>query len=101
MLRNLLLVLVLGSTPAFADWQKQSVFPADRNLTDAAFISPTHGFVVGDDRHLLETTDAGFTWVERMAQDFSSDPFYAIEFPSPTRGYISGNSSDFWRTTNG
>ena len=101
MLRNLLLVLVLSSTPAYADWQKQSVFPADRNLLDAAFISPSHGFLVGDDRHLLETTDAGLTWATRMAQDFSSDPFYAIEFPSSTRGFICGNSSDFWRTTNG
>lgn len=101
MLRNLLLVLALSTTPAFADWQKQSVFPADRNLTGAAFVSPSHGFLVGDDRHLLETTDAGLTWTVRMAQDFSSDPFYAIEFPSSTHGFISSNSSDFWRTTNG
>jgi photosystem II stability/assembly factor-like uncharacterized protein len=36
-----------------------------------------------------------------MAEGFSSDPFYAIEFPSATRGFISGNSSDFWRSTNG
>jgi photosystem II stability/assembly factor-like uncharacterized protein len=99
---SLFFVLLLASSPSFAAWEKQSVFPADRNLKDAAFLSPTHGFVVGDDRHLLETTDGGLSWVARMSEDFSSDvPFYAIQFTSSTRGYICGNSSDFWRTTNG
>ncbi|HEX2836702.1 MAG TPA: YCF48-related protein, partial [Phycisphaerales bacterium] len=88
-------------SPASAQFQTQAPSPTGRNLGGVAFTSPTHGFVVGDNHHLLETFDGGQTWITRMATPLSTDPFYTIHFASPTHGYIAGNNQDAYRTTDG
>lgn len=79
----------------------QSPSPTGRSLGGVAFTSPTHGFIVGDNHHLLETFDGGATWITRMATELSSDPFYTITFASPTHGYLAGNNQDAYRTVDG
>lgn len=80
---------------------QQSARPTGRNLGGSAALSPTHAMVVGDNHHLLETTDGGVTWVKRMGTAYSTDPFYTIEFPDALHGYIAGNSQDAYRTVDG
>ncbi|CAG0952871.1 Ycf48-like protein [Phycisphaerales bacterium] len=79
----------------------QSPFPTGRNLGGAAFLTPDHGFIVGDNHHLIETANGGQSWITRMATGLSTDPFYTITFASPTHGYVAGNNQDAYRTTNG
>ncbi len=90
-----------SSALAQGDWIKQAVFPTARDLHGAAFTSPDHGFIVGANRHLLETFDGGVTWTVRKAGDYGTDPYYAVYFYDSTHGYITGNNSDAWRTTDG
>ncbi len=86
---------------AAAQFITQSPSPTGRNLGGVAFTSPTHGFIVGDNHHLLETFDAGTTWTARMATGYSTDPFYTIHFFDAQHGYIAGNNTDAYRTTDG
>ncbi len=79
----------------------QTPVPTGRNLGGVAFNSPTHGFVVGENHHLLETLDGGNTWTTRMATGYSTDPFYTIKFADSQHGYLAGNSQDAYRTTDG
>lgn len=79
----------------------QSPTPTGRNLGGVAFTSPSQAFLVGDNHHLIETSDVGESWTTRMATDLSTDPFYTITFPSATHGYLAGNNQDAYRTTDG
>ncbi|MGE0480867.1 MAG: YCF48-related protein, partial [Phycisphaerae bacterium] len=94
-------VALLAAAPAFAQLVTQSPKPTGRNLEGVAFVSPTHGFVVGQNHHLLETFDGGLTWTTRMATALSTDPFYTIHFHDALHGYIGGNNQDAYRTTDG
>ncbi|MBI5864460.1 MAG: hypothetical protein HZB38_08130, partial [Planctomycetes bacterium] len=86
---------------AEAQLVRQSPSPTGRNLGGVAFTSPAHGFVVGENHHLLETFDGGTTWVTRMATGYSTDPFYTIRFADSQHGYVAGNNQDAYRTTDG
>jgi photosystem II stability/assembly factor-like uncharacterized protein len=96
--------LALVSVAATAQtWGKQSAIPTPRHLSGVAFISPTHGFVVGEANTVLETFDGGATWT---AVDLSlhTEPFNDIYFADSQRGFIIGNTgstSENFRTTNG
>lgn len=93
-------VMHAGSARA-QTWVQQSPFPTAQHIYDLAFPTADRGFVVGTWRALVETQDAGATWVTRMSGGLASDPFYRITFPDPQHGYIFGNNDDAWRTTNG
>lgn len=67
---------------ASAEWEIQSALPTDRNITGVAFIDSGHGFMVGENRRILETTEGGASWDTDVAGEFGSDPFYA---PPPAR----------------
>jgi photosystem II stability/assembly factor-like uncharacterized protein len=86
---------------AYAQWNLQSPIPTGRHLYSVYFLTPFHGFIVGDDNHLIETTDGGVTWITRMSAGFEADPFRRIVFSDNMNGYITGNNNDAWRTTNG
>lgn len=93
-------VMALASC-ASAQLSVQSPFPTGRNLGGAAFNSPAHGFVVGDNHHLIETNDAGLTWTRRVGTGFSTDPFYTAAYADPSHLYIAGNNQDAYRSIDG
>jgi photosystem II stability/assembly factor-like uncharacterized protein len=94
--------LVLSpDSQAPAQWIQQSPIPTGRHLNSVYFVTPTHGFVVGENRHLLETTNGGTTWATRMSDVLGTDPFYRVYFSDAQHGFIAGNGDDSWRTTNG
>ncbi|RJP32949.1 MAG: hypothetical protein C4547_12940 [Phycisphaerales bacterium] len=86
---------------AAQEWTRQAPFPTGRNLKAAAFISPTHAFIVGENRHLLETADGGDTWKPRIVDDWGAGPFYDVHFFDERYGYVTGNNSDAFRTIDG
>jgi photosystem II stability/assembly factor-like uncharacterized protein len=95
-----LLFLAIAAN-AEAQWEIQSALPTDRSLLGVAFHDPLNGLVVGENRHLLRTTDGGASWLTILGSDFGTDPFYAVAFPDPLHGYITGNNNDAWRSTDG
>jgi photosystem II stability/assembly factor-like uncharacterized protein len=89
-----------------AQWVQQSPLPTAANLNSTWFLTQTHGFAVGSNNLLLETTNGGTTWQTKTIGESSTDPFYNIAFAdNDLTGFISGNSStvsrDIYRTTNG
>ncbi|HXG01689.1 MAG TPA: YCF48-related protein [Bacteroidota bacterium] len=108
-LRKLVLLLAVFcsalASEVLAQWLQQSPIPTGRHLYSVHFITPDHGFIVGINRHLLETTNAGTTWTIRMSDALGTDPFYRIAFGDAQTGLIVGNSTtnrqDILRTTNG
>jgi photosystem II stability/assembly factor-like uncharacterized protein len=96
-----LALLFVAATVVHAQWQLQSPIPTGRHLNSVYFLTPTHGFVVGTTRQLIETTNGGATWITRMSDELGTDPFYRIYFSDTQHGFITGNGSDSWRTTDG
>ena len=45
---------------------RQATVPVREDLTGLAFPTATHGWAVGNEGVLLETTDAGLTWTKRL-----------------------------------
>jgi len=82
-------------------WQTQTPLPTNRDLNGAAFTSPDHGFIIGQNRALFETIDGGQTWTERSLADYGADPYYDIRFFDAQRGWITGNNNDQLFTTDG
>lgn len=96
-----LLLSIVFAANAEAQWETQSALPTDRSLLGVAFHDPLNGLVVGENRHLLRTTDGGTSWLTVLGADFGVDPYYAVAFPDPAHSYITGNSDDSWRSTDG
>src|SRR5262249_51992728 len=97
----LLLAMSLATPALGQSWTRQSPLPTSVDLGGVAFVSPTHGFIVGGVETLFETTDGGVTWLQRTLNANGDQPFYDIAFPDALHGYIAGNNNDAWRTVNG
>ncbi|MCK6475657.1 MAG: YCF48-related protein [Phycisphaerales bacterium] len=96
------LVATLAATTAPAQvFTQQSAKPTGRNLGGIVALSPTRAIAVGDNHHIVETTDGGLTWNKKMGTAYSTDPFYTITFFDSLHGYVAGNNQDAYRTVNG
>ncbi len=81
-------------------WIRQAPTLTSNDLYTVAFNSPTHGFVGGVGRVLMETFDGGRTWITRDIQ-IHGEPYYSIFFFNATHGWITGNGNWAFRTTDG
>lgn len=81
-------------------WQVVSL-PTDANLLDISFAeTPTHGWVVGTNSALMETTDGGKTWQPRTLELDQTYRFTSVSF-SGQEGWIAGQPSILLHTTDG
>ncbi len=84
-------------------WSQQSALPTGWDLDGVAFLSPTDGFICGEDRVLQRTTDGGATWeqVNGVSRDrlFFEQEFYDLAFADLQHGWAVGNVN--YRTTDG
>jgi photosystem II stability/assembly factor-like uncharacterized protein len=95
---GLLVTLVFGlagpGALAQANWTRQSPLPYPPQLAakQIAF-SGSRGYIVGSNRHLLETTDGGSTWHERVLSGptLNDGGYYAVSFVGPY-GWIVGDN---------
>lgn len=99
------LFLIFGHLQTInAQWIQQSALPTGRSLNSTYFVTPSHGFVVGINHILMETTDSGATWTILMYDLLGTDPFYRIAL-NGNIGFITGNSTtsqqDILRTIDG
>lgn len=59
-------------------------------ISALAFTDAKHGWAVNP-WQLLETTDAGQTWTERLAAEGAEKAFYSLTFTNPATGFIVGS----------
>ncbi len=95
-----LLCVSCVKTPAMSDSPWRSLqLPTESNLQDLAFIDKQHGWVVGSDATLLETTDGGNTWENRKLELGSQKyRFNSISFKGD-EGWIIGEPTLMLHTT--
>jgi photosystem II stability/assembly factor-like uncharacterized protein len=99
----ILLLSVFFNQNTFTQWILQSPIPTGIQLNGAGFTSPSHVFICGDNRTLMETTNGGANWVDRALVNSETDPYYNVYFADSEHGYLVGNNigNDSWRTTDG
>ncbi len=92
-----------GSTVHAQEWAQQSALPTGWDLDGVEFLSPTDGFICGDDQVLMRTTDGGTTWeqVNGVSRDrfFWENEFHDLAFADMLHGWAVGN--DNYRTMDG
>ncbi|MDZ4772118.1 MAG: YCF48-related protein [Planctomycetota bacterium] len=85
----------VATATAQATWTRQSPlpYPPQLNPEEVAF-SGTRGYIVGSSNHLLETTDGGDTWHERVltGATYNDGGYYAVSFSGPLDGWIVGDN---------
>lgn len=81
---------------SFNPWQTITV-PTDASLLDISFANPTHGWLVGANATLVETTDGGNNWEVRNLDLDQPYRFTSVSF-SGDEGWIVGQPSILLRT---
>ena len=101
LLAVVLLCIGCSSVPSvsYNPWQTVSV-PTDANLQDIAFTdNRQHGWLVGSNSTLLETTDGGQTWKPRTLElEDQKYLFSSVSF-SGQEGWLAGEPSILLHTT--
>lgn len=82
------------------NWQQAEV-PVQTTLTSVFFLDEHHGWAVGHDATILNTTDGGFTWKIQQYKPEIEKPLLDIVFKSPTEGIAIGAYGLTFRTTDG
>jgi photosystem II stability/assembly factor-like uncharacterized protein len=82
-------------------WQLLTI-PTDATIADVAFTDANHGWMVGTNETLLETTDGGKSWEPRELDlgDSTKYSFSSVSF-SGQEGWVVGQPSLMLHTTDG
>lgn len=97
-LLTLLLLPMASLCRAGDEWSLQSGFPSWADLSGIAAATPEHVFAVDVIGGLVESTDAGATWVRRTVGATPGLPFSSVFFLDANRGWI-GGTGEYYRTT--
>ncbi len=73
------------------NWFEQESPNTQSAMTDLFFLDENAGWVVGNGGLVMQTTNGGNTWVI-TADGVTSDLLRAVQFTSPTNGYVVGNN---------
>lgn len=86
---------------SFNPWQPVPL-PTEATLADLSFVDDSHGWLVGNKATLLETTDGGETWTQRLLDlgDEQIYSFLSVSF-SGNDGWIVGQPSLLLHSTDG
>ncbi len=90
--------LIYESHDAGATWNTMQ--PQQQNLNGVYYGSLNSGFVVGDDRLILRTTDGGTVW-EEVVPPIPNYDLNKIFFTSVSKGFIIGERGTLLSTTDG
>lgn len=82
------------------DW-KQVLTPADATLVRVRFLDDSHGWAVGYDGTILDTTDGGKTWTLAQFDAAWGKPWFDILFLDASNGLVAGGNGMLKRTADG
>lgn len=80
------------------NWHQSDV-PLQTTLTSVFFLDEYHGWAVGHDATILNTTDGGLSWNIQQYKPELQKPLLDIVFKSPTEGLAIGAYGLTFRTT--
>ena len=83
-----------------SQWVDRS-YNTSAKLTDVIMFDDTTAIVVGQDRSILRTTDAGKTWLDIAAPLSYTQPWYSISFFDKDNGVVAGTHGTVLTTNNG
>lgn len=87
-----------GSTES--RWVLQNPLPTGNYLTSAFFLDGNTGWVAGDPRTILKTTDGGATWSTQPLDDAFAGPL-SVFFVDSQTGWVVGSVGTILKTTDG
>ena len=93
---HVLLSLDDGST-----WVQSAAVPARTTLTAVCFADAQHGWAVGHDEIILNTSDGGKTWTRSHYAPESQQPLLDVWFADSLRGITIGAYGTFLTTADG
>ncbi|WP_428383469.1 WD40/YVTN/BNR-like repeat-containing protein [Nevskia ramosa] len=80
---------------------KQVLTPADATLVRVRFLDDTHGWAVGYDGTILDTTDGGKSWTLAQFDAAWGKPWFDILFLDASNGLVAGGNGVLKRTADG
>ncbi len=89
---------VLLSDDQGANWRSVAS-GTDSLLTAAAFISPTEGWLVGQDSTILHTTDAGLHWTSQLSAPGTDQALFSVASLAPGHLVATGSYALMLETT--
>jgi len=91
--------IILKSSDHAKTWV-QCPTPTRVMLTAVFFVNETHGWAVGHNETILETSDGGSSW-KIVRQNLDRDPYLDVWFENETHGIITGAYGVLVETTDG
>jgi photosystem II stability/assembly factor-like uncharacterized protein len=91
------ILCLVGLTASPAQWLQQNSGTTAK-LTDVVMLDSMTAIVVGYSGTILKTTNAGASWIPKMA---GGTDWNALSFANATQGVAVGNNGGFGMTTNG
>jgi photosystem II stability/assembly factor-like uncharacterized protein len=92
------IIMLFNTASAQSGWERQNS-TIDYNLYSVSFIDDVNGWVCGDDKTILHTTDSGQNWNSQFASPLTS--YYGISFSDSLFGVATGNGGAIVNTTDG
>ncbi len=94
-----LICFMLIAAGAFSQWSWRNPLPQGNGLFSSWFIDSNLGYLVGDQRTVMKTTDGGATWTTRLPA--AMDATYRLNgvcFPDQNTGYIISLYKDIYKS---
>ncbi len=90
---------ILLSDDQGANWRAVAS-DTDELLTSGVFISPTEGWLVGQDSTVLHTTDAGLHWTSQLSAPGTDQALFSVASLAPGHLVATGSYALMLETTN-
>ena len=101
--------VIVATTDGGATWVDKTPSGLTESLTNASFVSATHGWIGTTGGEILKTTNGGADWThEKVKSLYRNSPFGSyfagyrtIDFVGASRGWAGGGDGQIWTTANG
>jgi hypothetical protein len=91
--------IIVNTTDGGINWNYQSnPDTSNRDLNDVFFLNASEGWAVGTSGVILHTTNGGTLWTIEGA-GLTTNMLRAVQFTSPTNGYVLGNNGTLLKYT--
>jgi photosystem II stability/assembly factor-like uncharacterized protein len=90
----------LVSLTVHSQWAWKNPLPQGNNLNAACFINPSTVYAVGDVGTIINTADAGQTWMVKNMTDIRKNVYFeSVCFPDENTGFAMDRYGFIYKTT--